>query len=344
MLQRSLCGLILLLCGYQSCQADDIAHRPAIQKSLDLLHKSGKTWMQNQTCFSCHHQPLPMLAFVKASNVGFEPAQGWRKEQADLTHRYFNERIKAMLAGNHIPGGAATTVYGLWALMLDGRPADDTTTAMVTYLLKIQGVTRLDETPAKEAKQISAWPISCSRPPLNGSRVGNTVLALLGIKHYATKEQQPAVVEAMKRATEWLRTAKLTSTEDLAWRIRGLHLLNGDPAELKEARALLVKQQHEDGGWGQEATMNSDAFATGQAMFALRESGTPQTDAKMQLATTWLLKNQLPDGSWLVKTRVKPVQPDYDNGDPHGKNQFISIAATSWATAALAQMLPRVSK
>ena len=27
----------------------------------------------------------------------------------------------------------------------------------------------------------------------------------------------------------------------------------------------------------------------------------------------------------------------FDNGDPYGKNQFISISATSWATAALAR-------
>ena len=41
--------------------------------------------------------------------------------------------------------------------------------------------------------------------------------------------------------------------------------------------------------------------------------------------------------SWLVKTRSKPIQKFFDNGDPHGKNQFISISATSWATAALAK-------
>ena len=48
-------------------------------------------------------------------------------------------------------------------------------------------------------------------------------------------------------------------------------------------------------------------------------------------------KNQKDDGSWLVKTRSKPIQKFFDNGDPHGKNQFISISATSWATAALAK-------
>jgi hypothetical protein len=42
------------------------------------------------------------------------------------------------------------------------------------------------------------------------------------------------------------------------------------------------------------------------------------------------------DGSWHVATRSKPVQVYFDNGDPHGKDQFISMMATSWSTAALA--------
>jgi hypothetical protein len=37
-----------------------------------------------------------------------------------------------------------------------------------------------------------------------------------------------------------------------------------------------------------------------------------------------------------VKSRSKPFQPYYESGFPHAKDQFISIAASGWATAALA--------
>jgi hypothetical protein len=37
-----------------------------------------------------------------------------------------------------------------------------------------------------------------------------------------------------------------------------------------------------------------------------------------------------------VKTRSKPIQTYYESGYPHGKDQFISISAASWATIALA--------
>ena len=43
---------------------------------------------------------------------------------------------------------------------------------------------------------------------------------------------------------------------------------------------------------------------------------------------------QLEDGSWYVKTRALGFQPYFDNGFPHGVDQWISGAATGWATMA----------
>jgi len=58
-------------------------------------------------------------------------------------------------------------------------------------------------------------------------------------------------------------------------------------------------------------------------------------------ARDYLLKTQLADGSWRVESRQKfKAQPYFENGDPHGEHQFLSTAATCWATAALAQLLP----
>ena len=42
-----------------------------------------------------------------------------------------------------------------------------------------------------------------------------------------------------------------------------------------------------------------------------------------------------------MKSRSKPFQPYYESGFPHGKDQFISISASGWATAALALACPK---
>src|SRR6266481_436951 len=58
---------------------------------------------------------------------------------------------------------------------------------------------------------------------------------------------------------------------------------------------------------------------------------TPHTTAVFR----FLLNSQLEDGSWYVQTRAAGFQPYFDNGFPHGVDQWISAAGTSWATMAL---------
>ncbi len=82
--------------------------------------------------------------------------------------------------------------------------------------------------------------------------------------------------------------------------------------------------------------MKSDAYATGQTLFVLREIGFDSSDQAFQRGLQFLLQSQCADGSWFVKTRSRPIQTYFDNGDPHGKDQFISTPATAWAAAALA--------
>ncbi len=48
------------------------------------------------------------------------------------------------------------------------------------------------------------------------------------------------------------------------------------------------------------------------------------------------------DGTWYVASRSEPFQPYFEIGFPYGKDQFIAVAASAWATAALALALPPV--
>ena len=90
--------------------------------------------------------------------------------------------------------------------------------------------------------------------------------------------------------------------------------------------------------------LRSDAYATGQALYALRiGGGMSPSHETYQKGITRLLQTQLPDGTWLVQTRSYPVQPYFESGFPHGPDQWISAAATSWATMALAFALDQPS-
>jgi N-acyl-D-amino-acid deacylase len=86
--------------------------------------------------------------------------------------------------------------------------------------------------------------------------------------------------------------------------------------------------------------MESDAYATGSVLTALLRDGSKSTDTVIKRGVDYLLDSQLEDGSWHVATRAKPFQPYFETGFPHEKDQFISTAATGWATIALALTLP----
>jgi hypothetical protein len=62
----------------------------------------------------------------------------------------------------------------------------------------------------------------------------------------------------------------------------------------------------------------------------------PLTDPVYKRGIAFLLKTQLEDGAWYVKSRAMPLQPFFESGFPHGHDQWISAAGTNWAAMALA--------
>ena len=71
-------------------------------------------------------------------------------------------------------------------------------------------------------------------------------------------------------------------------------------------------------------------------LFALSESGVLKpSDAAYRRGAEFLMNTQCEDGSWYVRSRSIPFQPQFQSGFPYGRDQFISAAATNWAVIAL---------
>ncbi|MEI8214214.1 MAG: prenyltransferase/squalene oxidase repeat-containing protein [Planctomycetota bacterium] len=113
---------------------------------------------------------------------------------------------------------------------------------------------------------------------------------------------------------------------------------------LHMAEKRLRSKQHEDGGWGQDADRESDAYSTAMVLLLLAEVSMDYkvgayAEPYFKKGIEYLIRTQREDGSWHVSSRAIPVQEYFDNGDPHETDQFISIMATGWSTAALASAL-----
>ena len=111
------------------------------------------------------------------------------------------------------------------------------------------------------------------------------------------------------------------------------------------ARAGPVAAQRPDGGWAQNPNLESDAYATGESLWALHESGLLKpTDPAYRRGVKFLLSTQWPDGSWYVRSRAPKFQPYFESGFAFAHDQWVSSAATSYAVMALAPAIEKETK
>jgi N-acyl-D-amino-acid deacylase len=313
--------------GEETVSADQI--RGSVQKALALIEKSAAEYPNHRDCFSCHHQALPVLAMTVANDRGFPIDEPTLRKQLELTEADLKQASEAYRKGNGQGGGATRAGYALWALEQGAWKPDETTDAVVTFLLK------------RDANR-DHWNSSSKRPPSEASPFTSTYVALRALRSYARPEQADAVKERTAKVRSWLESSQPADTEERVFRLLGLKLAGADDAIVADAVHVLRDAQRSDGGWAQLDDRESDAYATGSALVALHLAGGMSTsDPSYGRGLAYLLKTQLGNGSWHVTTRSRPFQTYFESGFPHGKDQFISMAASSWATTALALACPK---
>jgi hypothetical protein len=162
-----------------------------------------------------------------------------------------------------------------------------------------------------------------------------TALSIRALTTYATPAKAAEYKSRLERAATWLAAQAPVSTEDRVMQLLGLHWANADADAQPKRMQQLRKLQRRDGGWAQTPYLESDAYATGQVLYTLGQLGVPVSDPALQRGATFLLRTQQKDGSWHVKSRAMKIQPYFDGSFPHEHEQWISQAATAWATMAL---------
>jgi squalene cyclase len=158
------------------------------------------------------------------------------------------------------------------------------------------------------------------------------------LQMYAPQTQRQEFQRAVDRARDWLEHATANATEEHAFRVLGLSWARARTALITAAARQLLAVQQADGGWAQLPAMTSDAYATGEALVALQHAGIGMDTPAFRRGVEFLLRTQLDDGSWYVQSRAMPIQAYFESGFPHRADQWISAAATAWATTALASI------
>ena len=311
----------------------------AVQKAIPLITKGAVGHREQRTCFACHNQGTPILALVTARAHGFTVDEEELGRQYKFIQEFLGRNRELYLQGKGQGGAADTAGSALLALELGMWQPDEATSAVAEYLLLYQ----VDS---------DHWSGASSRPPSEGSPFTTTFVSLRGLAAFQSEAQKERAEKRKKQAGEWLLKATAKDNEDRVFRLWGLQAAGAGLDQIEAAAKELVSKQREDGGWSQIDSAieikrdsdkaetiepHSDAYATGSALVALHMAGGMKPSGLVyQRGLEFLLKSQLPDGSWYVKSRSKPFQKYFETGFPHEKDQFISSAASSWAVTAMA--------
>jgi Prenyltransferase and squalene oxidase repeat len=220
----------------------------------------------------------------------------------------------------------ATNSLG-WELFdagMNHEPRTQVTDAMVRYIVASQNAEGSWNTPESR------------RPPMTSGMFQTAALAILAMKNYAPETEKLSCDKAIARAVAWLEKATPVTNQDHAFRLLGLAWGGGSATVIREESKSLAALQRADGSWSQLPAMASDAYAAGEALFALGSGGRmPVSDPVYRKGIDYLLSTQAGDGSWHVKSRSIWLQPYLESGFPYARDQFISTAGTAWATLAL---------
>ena len=325
-------ALALLSLALEQTPADPPAEpspaaiRAAVEKAVPLIQGSLAEYVKRRDCFACHHQALGLLALTTARGRGIKVDEDLIREQVAFVVSDLSKAADGYRKGRSQGGGATRAGYALWALQLGDHKPDETTAAVAGFLL---GDGR------------EGWRTTSRRPPSEASPFTSTAVALLGLRAYSDPGAADRLAERVGKTREWLLRTPADDNEGRVFRLRGLRDASADEAAIRAAAEDLRATQRADGGWAQTDDLESDAYATGSALVALAGAGGRAVeDPAYRRGLAFLIRTQQADGSWHVATRSRPFQTYFESGFPHGKDQFISAAATGWAVAALAAALP----
>jgi ankyrin repeat protein len=306
--------------------------RTAAARSMALLETSSAKFFETSGCVSCHHQNITDLAAaearVKGITISADAAMGRMKMlSAAPPPQVLYERMDI-----GVPEIFAQTLTSIAALEV---PANQATDALVANIAATQSAD-------------GAWYVTGGvneRPPAEEGRITRTALCIRALKAYGPPGRGAEMSARIARARQWLLAAAPATSEEHNMRLLGLYWAGADLAVLKRAAAPILAAQRPDGGWRQRDTLPSDAYATGQSLYALAKTGVlAPTEASYDKGVKFLLATQADNGSWRVASRAPKFQAYFNSGFPYGGDQWISAWATGWATMALAQAVPAAGR
>jgi ankyrin repeat protein len=304
-------------------EAKTVGPKEAAGKSIVLLQRTSAGFFTEGGCVSCHAQNLTGAAVGVARANGIPVDERAAAEQLKTVKLQWAAFEQVLLQRIDPPGAGDAIMYSIFHLAAEGAKPDHTIDALIHNL-------------AGEQHKEGNWHIpAVARPPLEDGDFSRTSISIRALSVYELPGRKAEFNQRIQRAAAWLQATTPRTTEDRDMQLLGLKWAHTNRRTLEDPLKELIALQRPDGGWAQTLELASDAYATGQVLYTMHELGVPASDAAYRHGVTYLLKTQLPDGSWRVTGRSPKFHSFFQSSFPDDYDQWFSSSATAWAAMAL---------
>ena len=298
--------------------------KAALASTIGLIEKSSADFFAASGCVSCHAQSMTDWVAGEARPKGLHVDEKAAAERVRMLDAVYPP--EPLLERMDAAGAMEQLAYPLVGLAANHHPADRLTDGMVANIAASQ---RAD----------GSWHVgAAARPPAEEGDIFRTAVCIRALQVYGPPGRAPEMAQRVAKARQWLAHAQPATAEDRNMQLMGLFWA-GATGELQPRAKAILAQQQPDGGWRQHEGLPTDAYATGESLYALSLAGTPPTSRAYQRGIEYLLRTQHSDGSWFVPSRSPRIQAYFEGGFPYGHDQWISNWGTSWAALALTATL-----
>lgn len=282
-----------------------------LQRAVAFLKDDNLKLVSGKSCVNCHHGPVRGWSLREAARISGETVSETLEATTDSQLGFLQERAGSYRARKW---GHSLAMFYAVSLSETSDRLDDSLKKQLTGII-------LDQQTEHGTWQAANQFKNQRRPDGEGEEV-QTMWGVLALSRLSSTDE---VAKAIVRAQNWLKSTKRGTTIDS----RVLRLLLESrkrvSGQVDSLLSELLNAQHNDGGWGWQKEDESDAWATGMALYALSQLELADKSDSVARGRAFLESTQTKNGSWHVEGKLK-------------KNpEMASYFGTAWAVIGLAK-------
>jgi hypothetical protein len=268
--------------------------REAGQRGLDWLQQAAIDWDRQNRCYGCHVQSQALMGQSIALGNGYAVDREALAYLENITREYQVTEDPDAGSWRHTSSTAATQ-FALMSLAYAGQHRE-----MDRDRQLLRGLDWLLQHQSSDG----GFPNESSPPIIQGPFMpaANAIVALMRAYELTHDEKYR---QAAARALSWIAANQPVTTQDAVFALLALTRF-GSPEQRRFVHRLrdrLLAEQQSDGGWSEAPQgPGSNAFATGQVLYALKQTGASVDSQVFRRGVGYLLETQIrgtqADGSW----------------------------------------------